>query len=256
MNGIVFDVTHFATKDGPGIRTAFFLKGCPIRCIWCQNPESWKFEPEPMPDGPNGAVRICGKSRSAEDVVEEALRDKPFYEASGGGLTLSGGEALAQPAFCKEILERAKQAGLHTAIETSGYAPGHVIKLIEPFVDLWLYDIKQLDEEKFRRYVKGAMAPVMENIRYLNAQKRRMFMRLPMIPGINDDEAELTAVGRLADELASVEALEVIPYNPYGIDKAKKLGLEIYEAPRPPDSYGPAMVRRLQTKTRKPVRLT
>ncbi len=256
MNGIVFDITHFATKDGPGIRTAVFLKGCPLRCIWCQNPESWKYEPEPIPDGPNGTTRICGKSMTAKEVVDLVLRDKPFYETSGGGLTLSGGEPLAQAAFCTEIFRLAHAAGVHTAIETSGFAPRKVIEAVEPFVDLWLYDIKHLDAKKYFEYMKRPMAQVMENLRYLNERKRRIILRLPMIPGLNDDETELTAIGRLADEMASVEALEVIPYNPYGIDKAKKLGIDIYEAPRPPDSYAPGIVGRLKTKTKKPVRLT
>ncbi len=253
MNGIVFDIEHFATKDGPGIRTAVFLKGCPLRCIWCQNPESWKYEPEPIADGPNGATRMCGVSRKAADVVEEVVRDKPFYETSGGGVTLSGGEPLAQAEFCREILRRCRLAGVHTAIETSGFAPRTVIEAVEPFVDLWLYDIKELDAEKFLRFTGRPMARVMENLRYLNERKRRIFLTLPMIPKLNDDEKELTAIGRLADELASVEELIVHPYNPYGIDKAKKLGLKVYEAPLPPPSYGADIVRRLKAKTRKHV---
>jgi len=253
--GIVFDVEHFATKDGPGIRTAVFLKGCPLRCIWCQNPESWKYGPEPIADGPKGETRICGKSRSAEDVVEEVLRDRPFYANSGGGLTLSGGEPLAQAAFCGEILRRTHEAGVHTAIETSGYAPFEVIESVEPFVDLWLYDIKQLDAEKFLKYTARPMEPVLANLRHLNAHKRRIVLRLPMIPGLNDDDGELAAIGRLADELDSVEALDVEPYVPYGVDKAQKLGLKVYEASRPPASYGPEIVRRLQARTKKPVRL-
>jgi len=255
MNGIVFDVEHFATKDGPGIRTVVFLKGCPLRCIWCSNPESWKYEPEPIADGPDGATRICGRSRSAEDVVAEVVRDLPFYKNSGGGLTLSGGEPLAQAKFCEGLLRGAKAAGVHTAIETSGYAPKAVIEAVEPFVDLWLYDVKQLDAEKFQKFTSRPLAPVLENLRLLNEHKRTIVLRLPMIPGLNDDEAELKAVGRLADELEAVKSLDVEPYVPYGVDKAKKLGLKLYEAPRPPATYGPALVKRLQQHTRKPVRI-
>jgi len=255
MNGIVFDVEHFATKDGPGIRTAVFLKGCPLRCIWCQNPESWKYAPEPIADGPKGETRICGKSRSAADVTEEVLRDRPFYANSGGGLTLSGGEPLAQAAFCTEILRLTHAAGVHTAIETCGYAPRAVVEAVEPFVDLWLYDIKEMDAAKFLAYTGRPLEPVLANLRYLDARKRRIVLRLPMIPGLNDDAAELAAIGRLADELDSVEALDVEPYNPYGVDKALKLGLKVHSAPRPPADYGPGVVRRLQAKTRRPVRL-
>jgi len=255
MNGIVFDVEHFATKDGPGIRTAVFLKGCPLRCIWCQNPESWKYEPEPIADGPHGETRICGKSRTVEYVLEEVLRDRPFYANSGGGLTLSGGEPLAQSAFCTEILRLTHEAGVHTAIETCGYAPRKVIETVEPFVDLWLYDIKEMDPAKFLKYTGRPLDLVLSNLRHLAANKRRIVLRLPMIPGLNDDEAELAAIGRLADELKCVEALDVEPYNPYGVDKAEKLGLKMYEAPKPPDSYGPGIVSRLRSKTQKEVRL-
>ena len=255
MSGIVFDVEHFATKDGPGIRTAVFLKGCPLRCVWCQNPESWRYEPEPIADGPKGETRICGKSRSVEDVVEEILRDRPFYVNSGGGATLSGGEPLAQAAFCEAILKGVHEAGVHTAIETCGFAPLKVIEAVEPYVDLWLYDIKELDPEKFLKYTSRPLDLVLSNLRHLNARKRRIIFRLPMIPGLNDDEAELAAIGKLADELESVEALDVEPYNPYGLDKAQKLGIKMYEAPRPPASYGPSVVQRLQSKTKKPVRL-
>ena len=255
MNGIVFDVEHFATREGPGIRTAVFLKGCPLRCIWCQNPESWKYEPEPIADGPNGETRICGKSRSAADVVEEALRDLPFYKNSGGGLTLSGGEPIAQAEFCEEILRLAHEKGIHTAVETSGYAPLKVIEALEPYVDLWLYDIKELDEKKYLKYTGRPMAQVMTNLRHLDAKGRKIVLRLPMIPGLNDDEEELAAIGRLAEELKSVTELNVEPYVPYGIDKAKKLGIKMYEAPEPPRSYGPSIVRRLQSKTSKRVTL-
>jgi len=251
---IVFDVEHFATKDGPGIRTAVFLKGCPLRCIWCQNPESWKYEPEPIADGPKGETRICGKKRTVGDVLEEVLRDRPFYANSGGGVTLSGGEPLAQAAFCEALLKGIKAAGVHTAIETSGYAPAKAIEALEPYVDLWLYDIKELDAAKFRKFTSRPLDSVLANLRHLDAHGRRIVLRLPMIPGLNDGEAELAAIGKLADELKSVEALDVEPYNPYGADKAQKLGFKIYEAPRPPSTYGPVLVRRLQAKTRKPVR--
>ena len=181
------------------------------------------------------------------------LRDKPFYDASGGGLTLTGGEPLAQANFCREILRLAKAAGLNTAIETSGYAPLKVIKGVEQFVDLWLYDIKHLDAEKCLKLTSRPLAPILENIRHLNNAKRRIVMRCPMIPGVNDDDEELKALGKLADELEMVEELNVEPYVPYGVDKAQRLGLKVYEAPLPPPEYGPAMVATLSRFTRKTV---
>ena len=131
VEGTIFNVWKFATKDGPGIRTVVALKGCPLRCVWCHSPESWSYDIEKYSNG-----ETVGWKTTAEKVVEEVLRDKPFYDASGGGLTLAGGEPLAQADFCREILRLAKAAGLNTAIETSGYAPLKVVKAIEPFVDL------------------------------------------------------------------------------------------------------------------------
>ena len=248
VEGTLFNVWKFATKDGPGIRTVVALKGCPLRCVWCHSPESWSYDIEKYSNG-----ETVGWKTTAEKVVEEVLRDKPFYDASGGGLTLTGGEPLAQAEFCCEILHLAKRAGLHTAIETSGYAPLKVVESVEPFVDLWLYDVKLLDPANCLKHTGRPLAPVLENIRHLNAAKRRIVMRCPMIPGINDDDAELAALGKLADELEMVEELNVEPYVPYGIDKARRLGLKVYEAPLPPKEYGPGMVAKLAALTRKPV---
>ena len=250
VEGTLFNVWKFATKDGPGIRTVFALKWCPLRCVWCHSPESWSYAIEKYSNG-----ETVGWKTTAEKVVEEALRDKPFYDASGGGLTLTGGEPLAQAAFCTEILRLAKAAGLHTAVETSGYAPAEVVEGLERFVDLWLYDVKLLDPEKCLRHTGRPLAPVLENLRHLNAAKRRIVMRCPMIPGINDDDAELKMRGELADGLDAVEAIDVLPYVPYGIDKAHRFGLKVYEAPQPPPEYGRAVVARLSGLTGKTVRL-
>ena len=250
VEGTLFNIWKFATKDGPGIRTVVALKGCPLRCVWCHSPESWSYSIEKYSNG-----ETVGWKTTAEKVVEEVLRDKPFYDASGGGLTLTGGEPLAQADFCREILRLAKSAGLHTAIETSGYAPLKVVESVEQFVDLWLYDIKHLDAENCLKLTSRPLAPVLENIRHLDKAKRRIVMRCPMIPGLNDDNEELKALGRLADELDMVDELNVLPYVPYGVDKAHRLGLKVYEAPQPPPEYGPAMVAKLSRLTSKPVGL-
>ena len=136
--GLVLDVEHSATQDGPGIRTVVFLKGCPLRCIWCHNPESWSFRSETVDDTVHGGKMTYGKERTVADVLEEVLRDKPFYDASGGGLTLSGGEPLAQAKFATELFRAAKDAGVHTAVETCGHLPRKVLEDVRPYVDLWL----------------------------------------------------------------------------------------------------------------------
>ncbi|NLG01357.1 MAG: radical SAM protein [Lentisphaerae bacterium] len=254
---IVFGIEKFATHDGPGIRTVVFLKGCPLRCMWCHSPESWNFEVERYPDG-----EVIGQEMSSDGVLAEVLKDKDFYDASGGGLTVSGGEPLARPAFLAELLRKAKAAGLHTAVETSGAAPEEAFAPLLTLVDLWLWDVKGLDAEKHFKHTKRQLAPILANLRHVNdalaaepARKRSIVLRCPMIPGINDGAKEIEAIGRLADSLSAVTEVHVAPYIPYGIDKAHRLGLKVYEAPQPPPEYGQQIAAKLARRTAKPVRL-
>lgn len=250
---VVFNIEKFATHDGPGIRTVAFLKGCPLRCTWCHSPESWSYRIEKYPNG-----ETIGREMSVDELLAEVLKDRDFYEASGGGVTLSGGEPLAHPEFCAAFLAKAKQAKLHTAVETSGFAPETVIRSLLPLVDCWLYDIKELDAEKYRRYTTRPLERTLQNLDIIDRAladdgKRTVVLRCPMIPGLNDGAAELKAIGDLANRLRSVSRLDVEPYIPYGIDKAQRLGLKVYEAPRPPVEYGPAKTAELQRYTDKKV---
>ena len=250
---VVFNVEKFATHDGPGIRTVAFLKGCPLRCKWCHSPESWSYGIERYPDG-----ETIGREMSVDELLAEVLKDKDFYAASSGGVTLSGGEPLAHPDFCAELFAKAKAAGIHTAIETGGFAQSDAIGRLLPVVDLWLYDVKELDEAKYLEYTSRPLAPSLANLRRVDAELRtpgRIVLRCPMIPGLNDDEDELRRIGALADELGSVSRIDVEPYVPYGVDKAKRLGLMVYEAPQPPSAYGSQKVSQLQGFTMKKVAL-
>jgi len=249
LTAIVFDVEHFATKDGPGIRTAIFLKGCPLRCKWCHNPESWNPKIEKYRDG-----TVVGRERSVSDVLEEVTRDKPFYDSSGGGITISGGEPLFHGKFVRELCVGAKKAGIQTAIETSGYAPEALIRELMPFVDLWLYDIKGMDAAEHKANVGVDNVAILRNLRTLNAGGAMVILRAPMIPGVNDSIANLKALGALADELKCVTQIDVEPYVSYGIEKAHKLGLKVYEAPSAPPTYGGELVAKLSRLTTKPVR--
>ena len=251
LTAVVFDVEHFATKEGPGIRTAVFLKGCPLRCMWCHNPESWNPKIEKYPDG-----TVIGRERSVGDVLEEVARDKAFYDASGGGLTVSGGEPLYRWQFVRELFARAKAAGISTAIETSGYAAELHIRELMPLTDLWLFDIKGMDPAKHREHTGIDNAAIHRNLRMLDANGAKIILRCPMIPGVNDFSENLSALARLVDELKNVEAVNVEPYVAYGIDKAHKLGLKVYEAPSAPPEYGKGIVSRLQPLTRKRVVLS
>ena len=255
MNGeakaVVFDVEHFATREGPGIRTAVFLKGCPLRCMWCHNPESWNPKIAKYPDG-----TVIGRERSVGDVLEEVARDKPFYDTSGGGLTVSGGEPLYRWQFVRELFARAKAAGISTAIETSGYAAELHLRELMPVTDLWLYDIKGMDPVKHREHVGIDTAAIHRNLRMLDANGAKIVLRCPMIPGVNDFSENLKALGALADELKNVREVNVEPYVAYGIEKAHKLGLKVYEAHSAPPEYGKGIASRLKTLTRKRVVLS
>ena len=244
--GIVFDVEHFATREGPGIRTAVFLKGCPLRCMWCHNPESWNPKVEKYPDG-----TVIGRERTVDDVFEEVARDKPFYDNSGGGLTVSGGEPLFSREFVRELFALAKQAGIATAIETSGYAAETHLRELMPVTDLWLYDVKGMDAAKHKAHVGVDNAAILRNLRLLNASGAKIVLRCPLIPGVNDFDANLKALGELAEELKNVSEVDVEPYVAYGIEKAHKLGLKVYEAPSAPPSYADEMVAKLSRYTRK-----
>ena len=251
LTAVVFDVEHFATKEGPGIRTAVFLKGCPLRCMWCHNPESWNPKIETYPDG-----TVIGRERSVGDVLEEVARDKAFYDASGGGLTVSGGEPLFRWQFVRELFARAKASGISTAIETSGYAAELHIRELMPVTDLWLYDIKGMDPVKHREHTGIDNAAIHRNLRMLDANGAKIILRCPMIPGVNDFPENLSALAKLADELKNVEAINVEPYVAYGIDKAHKLGLKVYEEPSAPPEYGKGIVNRLKALTCKRVVLS
>ena len=248
LKAIVFDVEHFATREGPGIRTAVFLKGCPLRCMWCHNPESWNPKIEKYPDG-----TVVGRERSVCDVFEDVARDKPFYDASGGGLTVSGGEPLYRWQFVRELFARAKRAGIPTAIETSGYAAEAHIRELMPVTDLWLYDIKGMDPVKHKEHTGIDNAAILRNLRMIDASGTKIVLRCPMIPGVNDFLENLKALGELADGLKSVAEINVEPYVAYGIDKAHKLGLKVYEAPSASLEYAKVVIRKLQTFTVKKV---
>lgn len=255
LRAVLFNLAKGATHDGPGLRTVCFLKGCPLRCQWCHSPECWNYRIESYPNG-----ETIGREWTSEELLAEVLKDRDFYEATGGGVTLSGGEPLAQADFTLDFFIRAKGAGLHTAIETSGFANADVVERLLPYVDCWLYDVKVLDPKRCLALTSRPLAPVLANLRRVDracrgVKGRMLVLRRPMIPGLNDDAAELRALGRLADELESVARIDVEPYVPYGIDKARRLGLKVYEAPRPPIEYGPAKVKELAGYTRRPVAL-
>jgi len=262
MIGMVFDIQHFAVQDGPGIRTVVFLKGCPLRCLWCHNPESQEAEPElsftpekcircgkcaeVCPAGAisngvldrskcircgkctepcyAGARELIGRSRSVEDVLSEVLQDRPFYETSGGGLTLSGGEPMFQFEFTLELLKQAKAARLHIAMETCGFAPVDRYLKVKPYVDLFLFDVKETDPVRHREYTGVPMEPIHAVLRALDKAGAETILRCPIIPDLNDREEHFQAIALLAGRLRHVQGIHVLPYHSSWESKLARLG--------------------------------
>lgn len=169
------------------------------------------------------ALELCGEEKTAEEIINIALRDQPFYKEAGGGITLSGGEPLMQYEFCLELLRLAKEKGIHTAIETSGYSLKDITALNE-FTDLWLYDIKVLNEQDHIKYVGASNKVILENLYKLNSMGANIILRCPVIPHINMNPAHFEKLSRLANSLANLTEIHLEPYHPLGISKAQLLG--------------------------------
>ena len=201
MNGTIFNIQRFCINDGPGIRTTVFLKGCPLKCIWCHNPESQAREPEIMfykdkctkcgscvnvtvNDSDfvciNDAKEICGKEISSDEVIKEVLKDEIFYQNSGGGITISGGEPFYQFDFSLELVKKAKENGLHTAIETCGFVKNSNLKKIAEFVDLFLYDYKETNSEKHKNFTGVDNTVIIDNLSFLNNINKDVILRCPI----------------------------------------------------------------------------
>jgi len=267
-SGTIFDIKRFAVHDGPGIRTTVFFKGCPLRCLWCHNPESMKmerqivfFESKCIGCGecfkrcPNGAIEatpqgrkyhrdrctLCGtcveycyaeatvmqgRVVSVEEVIEEVKKDMPFYENSGGGVTLSGGEPAMQPQFCIAVLRESKKAGMHTALDTSGYAKWETFSRILEYVDLVLYDIKHMDPLKHKEYTGLSNRLILSNLRRLDKLGIPIEIRMPMIPGLNDSEGNLSATCEFLSGMENVERIKLLPYHRLGEGKYERLDME------------------------------
>lgn len=221
MEGIVFNIQRFCVDDGPGIRTTVFLKGCPLRCRWCHNPESHTLEPQPFGD------EICGKRMTAAQVMDEVKKDAVFYANSGGGLTLSGGEPLLQFEFAYAIVQQAKAAGLHTCVETSGFGKAEDIEKLAAVTDLFLFDWKLTDSALHKVYTGTDNRIILENLRRVDAVGSTIILRCPIIPGVNDTKEHFQGITSIANSLTNVLAIEIEPYHTLGITKYQKLGLSV-----------------------------
>jgi pyruvate formate lyase activating enzyme len=266
IKGKIFNIQKYSIHDGPGIRTTVFLKGCPLNCIWCHNPESQSQEQEVlfysrrcigcgkcMEVCKQGAIYLqegtmhydrdkctsCGsctavcysKARElagdlvdAKYVMKQIEKDRIFYEESGGGVTFSGGEPLMQPELLLELLKQCKEREIHTTIDTCGYASTDVFTDISKYTDLYLYDLKLIDDEKHIKYTGVSNKLILDNLKTVSKLGKRIFIRIPVIPGINDDNENIAATAEVIKNTLGIEQVNILPYHNIAVDKYNRLG--------------------------------
>ncbi len=262
--GTIFNIQRFCTDDGPGIRTTVFLKGCPLRCIWCHNPESQALSGEILLDAgkcircgrcasvcqsgchsvgndhsfdrsdciacgacvkacPTKALELCGAAISVEQAYGEIVKDRIFYETSGGGVTVSGGEPLFQAEFTAELLQKCKENQIHTAIETCGFANEASLLSVIAHCDLILFDIKDTDPELHKRNTGVSLTPILRNLELINRHKIPFIIRAPIIPTLNDRESHLKALKSICDSMEYCQGIQIMPYHKIGSHKYQML---------------------------------
>lgn len=305
LTGKFYDIQGFSVHDGPGIRLTLFMKGCPLRCLWCHSPESQEFPTELnwmevkcvgtelcgnclnvcphdaisigkkkqalTGDGEITLVKVnrklcdncgkcaeactskalymCGTDYTVEEIMQRVRRDKPFFERSGGGVTISGGECLWQPEFLLEVLKKCKAEGIHTAIDTTGYVKWENIEAILPYSDLFLYDLKCMDSKLHKQVTGVPNELILENAKKIAAAGGKFQIRIPTIPMVNDSVEAFDAVGKFICELGdSVEIVQLLPYHNLGVVKWERLQRDspALEATPPSDELMEARKKQLE----------
>lgn len=229
--GMVLRIERSSIHDGDGFRTVVFLKGCPLRCAWCSTPESQSALIERTENN------TYGEFMGVEQLMKEIRKDSIFYFHSGGGLTLSGGEPLAQADFAAELLKQAHSEGINTAMETSMFASPAQVEKVLPHLDTLYADLKHIDPEAHERYCGVDIAGILDNIRRAGERTDglKFIVRIPLIPGLNDDPETLHNMGRFCAELTNLRSVQLLPYHRLGMDTYRKMGIEYpLASTRPP----------------------
>lgn len=212
LKGRIHSIETFSTVDGPGIRSVIFLQGCPLRCQYCHNPDTWQTD--------------AGEMKSVKEILAFLERYQEYYRSSGGGITISGGEPCMQPDFVQALLQACKQRGIHVALDTSGWADETVIKALLPYTDLVLLDIKHIDPEKHRQLTGRDNAPVLHAAKLISREGVPMWVRHVLVPGITDKPEDLADLAQFLSGLATLERVEILPYHRMGEHKWQQLGYE------------------------------
>lgn len=221
--GVVFNIQRFSLHDGPGIRTVVFLKGCPLLCPWCANPESINPGVEEFLDPDTGEVTPAGRTRTIEELLETCEADRVFFEESGGGVTLSGGEAMMQHAFAIEMLRRLQEVGIHTAMESTGHVATPVFERALEHLDYLLMDVKHHDRQEHKRWTGGYNDLPLRNLSRAVSRGIDICVRIPVIPGVNDTLQDARAFAALLRQLR-VERVQLLPFHQFGERKYALLG--------------------------------
>lgn len=221
VKGRIFDIQRYSIHDGGGIRTIVFIKGCPLRCKWCCNPEGQHYNVEKMTLG--GKEKIVGQDVTVGEIIDIVERDRIYYRRSGGGLTLSGGESLTQPDFAVALLKTAKERGINTAMESTGFADFSVISRYLPYLDLYLMDIKHMNSAKHKEFTSQPNELILENAKKITDAGTRLIVRTPVIPTFNATKEEIGEIAKFASSLKGVTQMHILPYHRIGTDKYKGL---------------------------------
>ncbi len=233
MKGLIFDIKRLALHDGPGIRTTVFFKGCSLNCLWCHNPESRCFNTEPYIhiDKLEGKVfkkqKEIGYWMTVEKVMKEIEKDKIFFEESGGGVTFSGGEPFVQYEFLTGLLTACRKKNIHTALDTTGYIKREKLESVYELVDLFLYDLKHMENKLHKQFTGVSNKLIIENLEWLSNKKRSIVIRFPVVPGYNDSIENIDLMRFLLEKLyPDVKQIDLLPYHKMARGKAERLGLK------------------------------